>query len=137
MISAVIDTNVFVSGLINLSGAAAELILRWLKYQFTIIISNDILEEYQAVLLHLPGIETSKALALIEKLLATAEKVATPGALCVCKDADDDKFLETAIVGQADYLVTKNLRHYPPKSYQGVQIVKISKFLKVLEIEFP
>lgn len=40
-------------------------------------------------------------------------------------------------VGQADYLVTKNIRHFPYKNYQNVQIVKISKFLKVLETEFP
>lgn len=102
MISTGINTNVFVSGFLNLSGAAAELILRWLTYQFTIIISDDILEEYEAVLLHLPGIETSKASDLVEKLLSNAKMVAIPGALHVCKDTDDNKFLETAIVGQAD-----------------------------------
>lgn len=136
MIRAVIDTNVFVSGLISTSGASGELIIRWLMNQFNIIISNDILEEYEDVLLHLPEIETRKAIDLIERLVSNADKVDIPGTLCVCKDSDDDKFLETAVVGQAAYLITKNIRHFPYKNYQNVQIVKISKFLKVLETEF-
>jgi len=31
MIKAVVDTNVFVAGLLNASGAPAKLILRWLR----------------------------------------------------------------------------------------------------------
>jgi predicted nucleic acid-binding protein len=45
--------------------------------------------------------------------------------------------LETAIVGKADYLVTKNTKHFPQKSYQRIRIVKISAFLKELEKHFP
>lgn len=136
MIKSVIDTNVFVSGLINMTGASSEIILRWLKNQFKIVTSNNVLEEYEAILLNLSVIEKKKALDLIEKLISTTEKMAITGTLRICKDSDDDKFLETAIVGQVDYLVTKNIRHFPYKSFQNVQIVKISKFLKVLEAEF-
>jgi predicted nucleic acid-binding protein len=57
--------------------------------------------------------------------------------LHVCKDPDDDKFLETAIAGGADFLVTKNLKHFPRKSYQGVRIVNVATFLKELEKVFP
>jgi len=55
------------------------------------------------------------------------------GNLQVCKDADDDKFLETAIVGEADFLVTKNLKHFPRKNYENVRIVNVVTFLKELE----
>jgi len=41
--------------------------------------------------------------------------------------------LECAVEGKADYLVTKNIRHFPLKEYQGVNIVRIRKFLDVLE----
>jgi predicted nucleic acid-binding protein len=39
MIKAVLDTNVFVSSLLNDSGAPAKLVLRW---QFELLISNPI-----------------------------------------------------------------------------------------------
>lgn len=137
MINTVVDTNIFVSGLLNASGAPAKLILRWLKGQFDILISTEILEDYKYVLFHLPEIEQNKVTNLLDELLASAINVNIPGILKACKDSDDDKFLETAVAGNADYLVTKNIKHFPYKTYQGVQIVKISKFLKVLEHAFP
>jgi predicted nucleic acid-binding protein len=53
--------------------------------------------------------------------------------LDVCADQSDNCFLECAVIGKADYLVTKNLKHFPPKEYSGVKIVPVRKFLNVLE----
>ncbi|NIR49987.1 PIN domain-containing protein [candidate division KSB1 bacterium] len=53
--------------------------------------------------------------------------------LAVCTDQSDNRFLECAVAGNADYLVTKNTRHFPPKHYSGVKIVRIRKFLNALE----
>jgi predicted nucleic acid-binding protein len=39
-----------------------------------------------------------------------------------CSDPDDDIFLECAQVAQAEYLVTGNLKHFPP-SWIGTRIV--------------
>ena len=36
----------------------------------------------------------------------------TPG-VSLLRDPDDAKFLDLAIVGQTDYLITTNLRHFP------------------------
>jgi len=38
--------------------------------------------------------------------------------------------------GQADFLVTKNTKHFPRKSYQNIRIVKVSQFLEELEGQF-
>ncbi len=56
-------------------------------------------------------------------------------AICldVCSDSSDNRFLECATVGNADYLVTKNIRHFPYKTYANVKIVRIKKFLDALE----
>ncbi len=56
MIKAVVDTNVFVSGLLNDSGAPAKLILFWVKGQFDIVFSKQILKEYSYVLHNIPGV---------------------------------------------------------------------------------
>lgn len=136
MTRAVIDTNLLVSGLLNESGAPAKLILRWLKGQFEILISDQIKEEYTYILHHLPEVDQQKADALLEELDISGIRVAILGTLQACKDPDDDKFLETAVTGHADYLVTKNNKHFPRKSYQNVRIVKVSKFLEQLEKQF-
>lgn len=57
--------------------------------------------------------------------------------LHVCKDPDDDKFLETAIVADADFLVTKNLKHFPRKNFESVRIVNVAAFLTELEKLYP
>lgn len=46
-------------------------------------------------------------------------------------------FLETAVAAGADFLVTKNLKHFPRKSYDGVRIVNVATFLNELEKIFP
>jgi predicted nucleic acid-binding protein len=33
----------------------------------------------------------------------------------------------------ADYLVTKNIRHFPYKSFENVKIIRIKKFLDIIE----
>jgi predicted nucleic acid-binding protein len=53
--------------------------------------------------------------------------------LSVCSDESGNRFLECAVAGNADYLVTKNIRDFPAKEYQRVKIVRIAKFLNVLE----
>jgi putative PIN family toxin of toxin-antitoxin system len=137
MIKAVVDTNVFVAGLLSASGAPAKLISRWLKGQFEILISKQVTEEYAYLLRHLYGVDQEKAANLLHELEASGLTVVIPDTLKVCQDLDDDKFLETATVGNADYLVTKNTKHFPHKSYQGIRIVKVSKFLKEVEKQFP
>lgn len=133
MARAVIDTNLLVSGLLNDTGAPAKLILRWLKGQFDILISDEIMAEYAYVLHHLPEVDQRKVEILLGELRASGIRVVISGTLQACKDVDDDKFLETAVTGQAEYLVTKNTKHFPHKTYQGIRIVKVSKFLEKLE----
>jgi len=137
MIKAVIDTNIFFSALLNVSGAPTKLILRWLQGQYDLLISEQIMEEYTYVLRLLPGVYQDKVTALLHALNSEAINVVISDTLKVCKDHDDDKFLETAITGQAEYLVTKNTKHFPAKSYQNVRIVKVSKFLREIEKIFP
>lgn len=134
---AVIDTNIFVSALLNSAGAPAKIRDRWKNGQFDILVSNPVLEEYAAVLFYLPDISRFDVAFLLAELRAVASKVAIPETLRVCKDSDDDKFLETAVLGGADFVVTKNLKHFPRKAYEGVRIVGVADFLKELEKAFP
>jgi putative PIN family toxin of toxin-antitoxin system len=50
-------------------------------------------------------------------------------AIRACADPDDDMFLECARAGQADYLVTGNLKHFPA-SWQSTRIVTAKALLE-------
>jgi putative PIN family toxin of toxin-antitoxin system len=121
------------SALINRSGASAKILQRWRARQFILIISAAIEFEYTDVLLNSTQIPAQEVQALLEEVRTHALVAPISGALHVCKDPDDDIFLETAMTGKADFLVTKNLKHFPKKSYQGIKIVKVSTFLRELE----
>jgi putative PIN family toxin of toxin-antitoxin system len=129
----VLDTNIFVSALLNPYGAPAKIRQHWQQRQFEVLVSNPILNEYFAVLSRAPTIPEIDVILLLTELRAFAHHVKIGGTLQACKDRDDDKFLETAVEGGADFLVTKNLKHFPRESYQGVRIVNVSTFLKELE----
>lgn len=134
---AVIDTNVVLAGLANPHGAAFKILRRFLQQQFEWINSAPIFDEYRNVLLVSQKIHPARLQIFLYLLQKTSTFVRIPGVLQLCKDTDDDKFLETAITGHADFLVTKNLKHFPHPSYQNVRIVNVAAFLKEVEKLFP
>lgn len=133
----VIDTNVVFAGLANLKGAPFKIFQRFFRGQFDWINSQQILDEYQGVLSLSQKMSPTSVHIFLHLLRKRSILVQITGDLQVCRDPDDDKFLETAIVGGADFLVTKNLRHFPRKSYQGVRIVNVTTLLKELEKLYP
>lgn len=50
----------------------------------------------------------------------------------LCSDADDEKFLSAALGGHADFIVTKNKKHFP-KDAVLVKIVNVREFLGAIE----
>jgi hypothetical protein len=136
-LKAVIDTNIVYAGLVNRKGAAYKILRRFFKRQFDWITSQTILDEYQSVLSLSQKISQRRSRSFLLLIKTRSVLVQIAGKLQICKDSDDDKFLETALAGGADFLVTKNLNHFPHKSYQGVRIVNVAKFLKELETLFP
>ncbi len=130
---AVIDTNVVFAGLANREGAPAKIFRRFFKGQFVWINSLPVLEEYEGVLSQSEKISSARLLIFLHLLRKRSTVVEIPNQLHACKDPDDDKFLETAVLGKADFLVTKNLKHFPHKKFEHVRIVNVAKFLKELE----
>jgi putative PIN family toxin of toxin-antitoxin system len=136
-LKAVIDTNVVLAGLANRKGAAFKILIRYVMQQFEWINSQPTLNEYQSVLSLSQKVPAARQQAFLRLIKKHSMLVQITGGLQVCKDPDDDKFLETAVTGGVDFLVTKNLNHFPRKSYQGVRIVKVAEFLTELEKVFP
>lgn len=125
------------AGLANRRGAAFKILKRFLRRQFEWINSPPTFDEYRRVLSISQKVPPLRLRVFLNLMRKRSMFIQITGTLKICKDSDDDKFLETALVGGSDFLVTKNLNHFPHKSYQGVRIVKVAKFLKALEKLFP
>lgn len=129
---AVIDTNIFISGILNDKGAPAKLINHWQNRLFDIVISPAIQEEYKKVFsyINLPSLKVEKVLRLLQKTAIIAK---TSEIVLACRDSSDNKFIECAIAGNAKFLVTKNLKHFP-KKYKNVKVVSVNNFLNAIGV---
>ena len=132
----VIDTNHIMSAILSARGVSSKLI-DWMtrdEEYLKLLISPPIWDEYCTVADWLiPQSRHQEKERILNLLRLQAEWIEPAMTLQVCSDRSDNCFLECAVAGHADYLVTKNIRHFPPKEYSGVKIVRMSEFLKVLE----
>lgn len=118
---AVLDTNVFVSGLLNPAGPPGALLNAISSGDLTPVYSDPVFEEYVEVLLRPElRLDPHPVLELLLLLGQTGERVAPPadilGSLSAdaFPDADDRPFYAAALAGACP-LVTGNLRHYPKR----------------------
>ncbi|MCZ6675962.1 MAG: putative toxin-antitoxin system toxin component, PIN family [Candidatus Poribacteria bacterium] len=132
----VIDTNHIISAILSARGASAKLIDWMTKEQdyFRLLMSQPIWNEYSTVADWLiPESKQRERERILNILRLQSDWIEPKIQLDVCAYKSDSRFLECAVEGKADYLVTKNIRHFPPKEYQGIKIVRIRKFLDILE----
>jgi putative PIN family toxin of toxin-antitoxin system len=132
----VIDTNHIMSAILSSKGASLKLIDWMTKDEdyFQLLVSQPIWNEYKTVAEWLiPDTRKDEKERVLNVLLEQAIWI-TPGKrLNACSDVSDNAFLECAVEGKADYLVTKNIRHFPLFEYMGVKIVRVRNFLEALE----
>ncbi|MBI5042568.1 MAG: putative toxin-antitoxin system toxin component, PIN family [Nitrospirae bacterium] len=130
---AVIDTNIFIAGLLNLEGGAAKIINHFKDNIFELVITHEVFDEYLRVI-HLfdNDIPPNKSEELLELIFEKAVKLESSSPEGICKDPDDEKFLSAAISGKAKYIVTKNKKDFP-HNLSAVKIANVREFLNKLE----
>lgn len=110
---AVIDTNVLVSGLLNPHGPPGRLVDAVLNGAITVLFDDRILDEYREVLARDAfGFAAGDVRVVLDFIEAAGEAVSALPVAVSLPDADDLPFLEVAIAGRADVLVTGNVRHF-------------------------
>lgn len=130
---AVLDTNVFVSGLINPKGYPGSILKALKAGKFIFVTSPEINEEVIEVIKR-PRILRTYGLAdhlfdINVILWEMGELVTKSPPIKVSKDPDDDKFLSAAVAGRADYLVTGDIQDLLSlKEYKNVKIVSPAEF---------
>lgn len=130
-----LDTNVVVSGLISPFGAPGEIVRMVASGALELCYDARVLSEYRSVLLRQ---KFSFDQAHVGDLLDQIETCGhvTTGKLLTKRlsDPDDEPFLEIALGGEAHYLVTGNLKHYPAEKRQGMRVVSPTEFLEIYRI---
>ena len=112
-IRAVIDTNIWVSALLNPFGFPSKLRKSFAKGLFQPVISEPMFVELAEVLSR-PRIKDKYGLAAadIEELLILieerSESVPVSGDVKLCRDRNDDMVIETAVKGRVEYLVSRD-----------------------------
>lgn len=130
---AVVDTNIFLAGLLNTDGGAAKIIRAFQEGEFELVITHDVFDEYVRVIHLFDNDVTSRSSEeLLELVFEKAIKVRPATQKGLCTDADDEKFLSAALAGHADMLVTKNKKHFP-KDVSVMRIVNVREFLQEIE----
>jgi len=126
----VLDTNVLISG-IFFSGPPAKLLAHWRERNFTTVISEPIVLECirvaEEISQKFPQIKITE---ILERFILNSEIVDT-GDLKIteCEDPDDNKFLECAIAGNCDIIVSGDKHLLKITEYRGVKIIKAREFL--------
>lgn len=99
------------------------------------VVSPAILAEYHETIEELRAdysdrtpVEWADALAESALLVFPADRVRG-----VTSDPDDEMFLECALAGEVDYIVTGDKKHLlPVKEFEGVKIVDAAEFLQLV-----
>ena len=69
----------------------------------------------------------------ILKVISDAEIIEPKMKIDICRDIDDNKFLECSVSGAADYLVSADKDLLDLVEYKGVKIISTQEFIKKLK----
>ncbi len=142
-VKAVIDTNIWVSALLNPSGYPARLRKAFEEGLIEVVISEPILREITDVLSRpriknkygIADVDIQEFLILIEE---RSEHVLVSGDVRICRDKDDDLIIETAVKGKVKYLVTRDddvktdTKVSDFLSQSNISPISVAKFLKLI-----
>lgn len=129
----VLDTNVIVSGILRPFSKASLILTLVADGAVQVAYDLRLLSEYRDVLTR-PKFNFPE-----ENVEAFLTQVEQEGFLVSVKplgihlpDPNDEPFLEVAVAGKVEAIVTGNKRHFPKKEYQGVRILSPAEFLEAV-----
>ena len=103
----VVDTNIFISAALTAASWPANTV-RWIG-RYGGLLKSEATERELFMVLERPRLAAKVAPFFIEdlrRIVGAAECVAIKERIAVCRDPADDKFLELAVSGKADVIIT-------------------------------
>lgn len=127
----VLDTNVIVSAIL-FGGNPERIVFEISRQHHELLVSPFLLEELANTLSKKAGFtphqiqETLRGLQQLYTLVETKVTIKT-----IRKDVTDNRILELAVSGKADYIISGDKKHLLPlKRFRGIPILSPADFLK-------
>jgi putative PIN family toxin of toxin-antitoxin system len=132
---AVLDTNVLISGVIS-TGVAHDVVVAGFRGEYQFIVSEATVTEFGDTLRKYPekfNMSEQEIQTEVTTVQMFAEFVDPDVNLTVVEeDPDDDKFLEAAVAGDADYLVSGDSHLLNLDSFRDIRIIDPRTFSEIL-----
>ena len=131
MIKVVADTNVLISA-VNYGGVCEQVLKLAREGNVELLTSPEILSEFGEVLYRKFEFSPQRAREAMARIRMISTLVFPIQKLSITKGHDpDNRVLECAIEGQAQYIISGDEHHILPlKEYQGIKILSPAEFLK-------
>jgi putative PIN family toxin of toxin-antitoxin system len=130
------DTNVLVAALRSRRGASFEIVVRLRKGEWTAVLSNHLLYEYEEVLKRQAselGLSLEEIDEILNAICARAEECALSHEWQpILRDPDDEPLVQLTVESAADCLVSHNTRDLAPAVALGVELLQPRDFLAKL-----
>ena len=127
----VLDSNVLISAALRREGPPRTVVNTVRSENGILLFSDETFDELRSRFFSSKFdryVSRQDRAVFLAQLEAVSEWVSITGAKLGCRDPDDDKFLETALLGEADCLVTGDRDLLEMSSFHGIPIVTPADF---------
>ena len=133
VIRACLDTNVLISAVL-FGGKPAEILELAAKEEISLVISPEILAEMSKVLNKKFNWPETNILKEIKAITSISIIVVPKTKIHKISDHSDNRILECAVEGQANYIVTGDKKNLLPlKEFKNIPIITPNNFLKIFK----
>lgn len=135
IINVVLDTNIFISGIFWYGNYCSQIIDLWRNGKLILVSSLETVQELVGTLrdfrIKMPEeiIEEWRTMVIENSVFVWP----TEKFRIVKEDPDDDKFIEAALAGKAQYLISQDKSLLKLKEFREIKIVTPEEFLKIID----
>jgi putative PIN family toxin of toxin-antitoxin system len=133
MLKVVIDTNVFISAFYLPESRPANVVLLARRKTILNLISPEILKEVERIIKKKLLWDNSKTQSAVRRIKNFSEEVHPQERLAIIADDPDNRILECAVAGPADFIISGDHHLLDLENYQGIKIVNPARFLEAME----
>jgi len=131
----VFDTNIFISSFFW-GGNPRKLMTRIIEGKDTLYVSNEILHEVFSVMARPKfNVNHRQIIHFLDSIEEISYRVTSLGLIQgICRDSDDDKVLECAVLGNVDFIISGDNDLLSLREFQGIPILTASEYIEKLSI---
>ncbi|HHV81432.1 TPA: putative toxin-antitoxin system toxin component, PIN family [bacterium] len=127
----VFDTNIYISALVIPGSQGEKAILKVIREEDLLIISQEIIDELIRVLVKKFSRNREAISRTILYLKSIAEVVTPVEKINIFEDEPDNRIIECALSGKADAIVTRDKRMLEIKEYKEIKIISLREYLSI------